>query len=374
MTDWVSFLFYSAEALLMVISVAYCLLILRFYIGWKKIRFTAEKKHANVKHLHDVSIVICCRNEEHNLPALIHALKAQTDQDFELVFVNDHSVDNTMKIMQDAQPFFRSAMIVNSISPGKKSSQKQGILASKSAYIITTDADCLPSSGWIATFKHFLAVKKSDLVIAPVKMYGGSSLFTKLQQLEFASLVSSGMGAAGAEMPVLCNAANMCFRKSAWVESMDEMRGDIASGDDIFLLLSIKSRKGRIDVLKSVEAMVVTGYSKTIKSFFKQRGRWLSKTPAYRDVDMIAVTAIVGLMNFVLITGLILSFFNPTVIVWLLIAFLVKLFADAAFLRTTLPFFGINWQPLHILSLAVLYPAYALIASTTALFRSRQPW
>lgn len=373
MNDWVSFLFYSGEALLLVFTAAYCLLICRFYKGWKKIKFTTSEL-ASKRSVPDVSIIVCCRNEEKNLPALIHALKSQTDQNFELILVNDHSDDKTLQVMLESQPYFQSVKVLNAVKAGKKSSQRQGVFEASSDFIITTDADCLPASGWVETYKHFLAVSNSDLVIGPVKMFSGTRLFTQLQQLEFATLVASGMGAAGDEMPVLCNAANMCFRKSAWLESMHDLNEDILSGDDVFLLLSVKKRKGRIDVLKSVEAMVVTAYSKTLKGFIIQRRRWLSKLPAYRDFDLIAVGIIVGLTNFALIVSVITSFYNSSIFIWFLIAFLVKLLADALFLNLTLPFFGIKRRADHIVALSVLYPFYMLSAVFAAVIPKHTKW
>lgn len=366
--------------LLVIISVfiliAYLSLIVVFIRGWNKtLFFDAETTPTQQESAQDKpSVVICCRNEAHHLPALIDALKSQSCKSYELIWVNDHSTDQTQEVLEKSLIHFTDAKIIQSPVPGKKQAQRAGILAAKGDFIITTDADCVPASTWIETMVDFQSQQQADLIIAPVKFYRGKSLFTRIQQLEFATLVGSGMGAAGAGMPVFCNAANMAFTKQAWLDSAGDLHEEVLSGDDVFLLHSIKKRKGKVAVLKSMQAMVVTGYQKTLKSFCRQRLRWASKTPEYKDVDTIVIGLIVAAINLLLPVLAIIAVYNLQI--WLLfgVVFLLKLLIDRLFLMTIRPFFQLKITVLHVLLLSLLYPVYVVGVGVFSVFQNRRKW
>lgn len=366
--------------LLVIISVfiliAYLSLIVVFIRGWNKtLFFDAETTPTQQESAQDKpSVVICCRNEAHHLPALIDALKSQSCKSYELIWVNDHSTDQTQEVLEKSLVHFTDAKIIQSPVPGKKQAQQAGILAAKGEFIITTDADCVPASTWIETMVNFQSQQQADLIIAPVKFYRGKSLFTRIQQLEFATLVGSGMGAAGAAMPVFCNAANMAFTKQAWLDSAGDLHEEVFSGDDVFLLHSIKKRKGKVAVLKSMQAMVVTGYQKTLKSFCRQRLRWASKTPEYKDVDTIVIGLIVAAINLLMPVLAVSAVFYLQL--WLLfgVVFLLKFLIDTLFLMTISPFFQLKIKVQHVLLLSLLYPVYVVGVGMFSVLHKRRKW
>ncbi|MDD4428514.1 MAG: glycosyltransferase [Paludibacter sp.] len=358
------------------ILIVYLSLIVILIRGWVKIPFVDIESDVNQYQTHGfkTSVIICCRNEAHHLPALINALKNQSNSHFELIWVNDHSTDQTQLVLEDSLTYFADAKIFQSPQPGKKQAQRAGILAANGELIITTDADCVPASTWIETMVDFQSRQQADLIIAPVKFYRGKSLFTQIQQLEFATLVGSGMGAAGAGMPVFCNAANMAFTKQAWIDSANDLHEEELSGDDVFLLHSIKKRKGKVAVLKSMQAMVITGYQKTLKSFFRQRVRWASKSPKYKDVDTIVTGLIVAAINLLLPVLAVFAVFQSQL--WLIfgVVFLLKLMIDVLFLMTIRPFFQLKINTLHVLLLSLLYPVYVVGVGMFSIMRDRHKW
>ena len=358
------------------ILIAYLSLIVVFIRGWNKtLFFDAETTPTQQESAQDKpSVVICCRNEAHHLPALIDALKSQSCKSYELIWVNDHSTDQTQEVLEKSLIHFTDAKIIQSTVPGKKQAQRAGILAAKGEFIITTDADCVPASTWIETMVNFQSQQQADLIIAPVKFYRGKSLFTRIQQLEFATLVGSGMGAAGAGMPVFCNAANMAFTKQAWLDSAGDLHEEVLSGDDVFLLHSIKKRKGKVAVLKSMQAMVVTGYQKTLQSFCRQRLRWASKTPEYKDVDTIVIGLIVAAINLLMPVLAVSAVFYLQLWLLLGVVFLLKLLIDTLFLMTISPFFQLKITMLEILLLSFFYPFYVIGVGVFSSFQNRRKW
>lgn len=220
---------------------SYLALIYIFRKGWKRIPyFLAEDILSSAKN---VSVVVACRNEEDNLPHLLEALKQQSLPDFQLILINDHSTDRTLEIMQSAIVTFENMLIISSIQKGKKAALREGVLASQGSLIVTTDADCLPPKKWIETILAFQHKNNCDLIIGSVKMEEDKNVFNQVQSLEFSTLIASGAGAAGSYMPIMCNGANLAFAKKAWLESSKDLKDEELSGDDVFLLLSIKKRR-----------------------------------------------------------------------------------------------------------------------------------
>lgn len=354
------------------ILLAYLFIIHLFIKGWKKTPYFQIKPVEGNPVA--VSVVICCRNEAHHLPSLIEALRAQTYKHFELIWVNDHSTDDSLEIMRSSVSFFECVQIVNAEGKGKKKALKEGILAAMGDLIVTTDADCIPGKHWLELISNYQLETNADLLICPVKMPQGHSLFTRLQSLEFATLVGTGMGAAGAGMPILCNAANMAFTKETWMQSAVDLHEEEISGDDVFLLLSIKKRKGKISVLKSSEAMVLTAYKKNLRSFINQRRRWASKSSKYTDWQILTVGAIVAAVSLILFLLFVSSFLFTQLWLVFLPVFLVKLITDYLFLHEIRPCFLFNLRIADVLMLSLVYPVYVTTVGISSLIWKRKSW
>lgn len=351
---------------------AYLFIISIFIKGWNKIPYFEIKSTSGSPD--KISVVICCRNEARHLPALIEALKVQRCKQFELVWVNDHSTDETLQIMDASVPFFEQVQIINAKAKGKKLALKEGILASSGNLIVTTDADCIPGEHWLESISNFRQQTNADLLICPVKTPSGDSLFTRLQQLEFATLVGTGMSAAGAGMPILCNAANMAFTKPAWLDSIADLHEEEISGDDIFLLLSIKKRNGKIAVLKSREAMVVTGYKKNLKAFVNQRRRWASKSSKYTDWQILTTGAVVAAVSFILFLLFVSAIFFTQLWPVFLSVFLVKFIADYHFLSIIRSCFLFQLKVFDVFALSLVYPIYVTTVGLSSLVWKRKNW
>jgi cellulose synthase/poly-beta-1,6-N-acetylglucosamine synthase-like glycosyltransferase len=354
------------------ICIIYILLIIRFMMGWNRIHDfeTADNELTNVP----VSIVVACKNEEQNIERLLLTLKQQNHQNFELMLVNDHSTDNTEQIIENARPDFTQLLLINATGHGKKNAIKEGILKAKNELIITTDADCAPTMNWLETIISFQSQNKCDLIICPVNISSQGSFFTRMQSLEFASLITSGAGAVGAGMPILCNAANMAFTKKAWLESQSDLCESEQSGDDIFLLQSLKKKNGVINFLKSTASFVETNPAKSLKAFFKQRQRWAAKSTAYTDGQLIFTSLVVFFISFVQILLFGLSCFYPQFLIPFLVIFAFKYLIDSLFLNSVRTFFQIKNVWINSFFLSLIYPFYIVLVAVSGLILKPTTW
>lgn len=169
------------------------------------------------------------------------------------------------------------------------------------------------------------------MILGPVRMTDGGSFLGKLQSLEFVSLISSAAGSCNAGFPLLANGANMAFTRYAF-KTCGGFTGNqhYPSGDDMFLLMTIKKKFGAksIRFLPSAEAIVKTPALKRLKPFIHQRLRWVSKSRGYTDPLLIIASVIVYLTNtWLIVAAFSASLFPETVCVFLLF-YLLKMIID----------------------------------------------
>lgn len=348
------------------ILLVYAALIIVFIFGWQRI--PVYKQSNPRQHPHQISVVIAIRNEEKNLPALLHCLLSQTFADYELIFVNDHSTDNSVSIIRSMQSEFQKLSIINSTGYGKKAALADGIENSTSEFVVTTDADCVFGNNWLQVISQFFEEYQSDLIICPVKMNNGNNLFENIQSLEFTSLVASSAGACGIGHPIMCNGANLAFRKSVWLKSKSALKYQLISGDDMFLLHKTKQLKGLIHYLKSEDATVCVNPSPDIQSFIKQRARWAGKSFYYTDIDTIIVAL------FILFFACTQIFLIFTDIQMFLLVLIAKIVTDFLFFRTIKSFFLKEMKISGLLITSVIYPVYIVSTVLFSIFRNKKTW
>jgi cellulose synthase/poly-beta-1,6-N-acetylglucosamine synthase-like glycosyltransferase len=108
-------------------------------------------------------------------------------------------------------------------------------------------------------------------------------MFSRLQELEFAGLVLCGAGLIGSGAPMICNGANIAYRKQLFfdVGGFSAERA-YTSGDDELLMRKIHER-GNQKVVFCFEhdALVSTPANSSIGQFMAQRRRWASKSANY---------------------------------------------------------------------------------------------
>lgn len=341
-------------------GIAYGILLLSLYRGWKKMPdFSVQ----NIQEHFFTSIVIAFRNEEKNISFLLNDLLLQQypEASFEIILVNDHSEDKSVDIIKNLQSQHSHILLFESPdgSTGKKAALELGINHAKSELIITVDADCRMGSFWLKSMISCYLLQKPKLIIGPVLYTTVNSKFEKLQALEFLSLISSGAGAAGLCRPIMCNGANLAFTKEVYWKVKNETHQQLATGDDIFLLLAIKKRwRNEIVFLKSKEALVITKPENSLSKYLGQRKRWASKSRYYRDPEILTVAALIGLYNTCLLCLVVLSFFNIDFFPVTLFLWFVKALLDFPLMYSFSKFFA-NARLMQYFWLAeLLYPFY----------------
>ena len=212
------------------------------FYGIKRLPFFFPKNKAQKTSF---SIIIPFRNEEKHLPLLLKTLlNVQYDvTKFEILFIDDDSSDTSVEIIHT---FLKDTPIHFEILSNKRysnSPKKDAItLAAKQAqhpWIVTTDADCKIPEKWLVLLDAFIQKEHPKMVCMPVFLERDDSFLKQYQFFDVLSLQATTMGGFGNNIPLLCNGANLAYKKNAFFEVAGFIDNDKhASGDDIFLMES----------------------------------------------------------------------------------------------------------------------------------------
>jgi len=328
-------------------------LILYFYFGWRKL---SDDTKGNMPVCKDdfVSVLVAFRNEQDNIPALIESFASQTlpMRNFEIVAVDDHSDDNGADLLKNS--FLQNIKLIHlpEAKRGKKAAVAHGVEFCRGKLVVVTDADCMHSVRWLESFLIHYKKNKSKFIIGHVDFRTGGRFWHELQAVEFMSLVGSGAAAAAWGNAMYCNAANMAFEKECFEASM--LNDKQASGDDVFLLHSLKKKKEKVSVLHSRDAFAYTHGATSLMTFLNQRVRWSSKSKSYTDLFSLSVASAVFVYNMFMMLSVLLDWR------YTLLLFSVKLLFDYWFLSKVLAFYKKSILIKYLPFIAFLYPVYVV--------------
>jgi poly-beta-1,6-N-acetyl-D-glucosamine synthase len=328
-------------------------------IGW--INVTRAQNASSEESF--VSIIVAARNEEKTISSLIDSLAQQNypKDKFEIIIVDDHSTDKTSEIISELIHKHPELKIIKT-SPagiGKKKAITQGVEAAQGVIILTTDADCVSSTGWIKgmieSFKE-----KTQLVIGAVKIKSDQTFFSTLQVMEFSSVLGTGMAMMGWGRAVMCNGASLAFRKRAFEEVQGyEGNFNIPSGDDEFLMRKIDQKYPRgIAVVSQKDCLVETAHLDSLNNFIQQRLRWAGKWKTNDSIFARLLAAFVLLVQIswliLILTAICLNSEN------LLLLILLKILLEFSFLLLISNYLKQRFSILAFIALQIIYPVYVI--------------
>ncbi len=234
-----------------------------------------------------VTIIICARNELHNLQKNLIPILSQDHNDFEVIVVNDCSNDGSNWFLQDLAVEYANLKVVTindhpRFKHGKKFAATLGIKASKNENMIFTDADCVPASDqWLKMMQsNFKGNTEIVLGYSPYERRGGilnrfirfETFYTALNYLSFAL---SGI-------PYMGVGRNMGYKKSLFFKGkgfashMHILSGD----DDLFVNQNATSLNTRIEI--HPKSHVWTEPKRTFSEFISQKLRHQGAGKAYK--------------------------------------------------------------------------------------------
>jgi len=291
----------------------------------KGITKTVDNGLHNSKEKKSVSVVICARNEEKNLPALFSCLEKQiTDQrKVEFIIVNDRSEDNTATIIENQlkKDVRFKAIHISEKTTGfgpKKYAIDCAIKKAAGEIILLTDADGRPGDKWLQSISAYFD-KSADMVIgyAPYSIKSDDGFIKKILALEYFSHAAIAAATCGVGYPVTCVGTNMAYLKKVYEEigGFGKYKAFVSGDDDLFLTLVREQCKYKIFYALEKSSHVYNAPPKSFNQFVQQRLRYASKGFNY-PLKVTASLTLYVLFNLALLGGFIFGLLDNNPILW----------------------------------------------------------
>ncbi|HEY0743756.1 MAG TPA: glycosyltransferase [Chryseosolibacter sp.] len=352
-----------------IILTSYCILLLMLQIGWHKAIHQREVSKSAFYPF--ISVLIPVRNERERIANVLIALSKQQYNNFEVIVINDHSSDDTVDVAKKNS--FANVSVITSNGRGKKAALDAGIKIAKGELIATTDADCIMDEHWLESIRKAFANEKTVFAFGAVAIDARGGFFSRVQSVEFASLVGSGAATSALGFPTMCNGANLAYRKEVY-ESVNGYEGNthIASGDDEFLMRKIiRTHPHGVTFIPFTSACVTTCAQQSLSDFLSQRMRWASKWKFNTSFHTVALALYIFAVQASVLSGAVSLFVSFSFAIVLL--FVIKLFLEASFISRVCRFSKSHFSWPAFLFLQLVYPLYVVLIGLVANF-SRPSW
>jgi len=251
-------------------------------------RVAVHKSKLTTKPLPPVTVLICARDEAHNLRQNLPQICTQDyPNDYEVLVVNDLSEDDTMETLFDLgrkyeKLDYRTIPENAKVLKGKKFALTIGVKAAKYPNIVLTDADCYPSSplwlqrmaGCFAEDKQmvlgFGAYEKRDGLLNTLIRY--ETFVSGLNYLSFALAGTPYMGVG----------RNLAYTRSTFFSTNVFVKNPtLASGDDDLLVNAVANKRNTA-VCIDKDGFTVSGPKLTWDEWLFQKRRHVTTAKHYK--------------------------------------------------------------------------------------------
>lgn len=315
-----------------------------------------------------VSVVISAQNEAQNLQRNLPRILEQDHPDYEVVVVNDKSIDGTEEVLADMRQQYKHLQVVTVEEhvhefEGKKLPLTLGIKRAKNDNLIFTDADCLPvSEQWLTLMQRHLPEKDIVLGFSPYTRRAGVTNFliqyeTFHTAFQYFSLALSGM-------PYMGVGRNLGYKRSLFFSGKGFARHlNVAAGDDD-LFVNQHANRDNVAVELCPEAFVMSEPKRGLGNWLRQKRRHLNSGKFYKRSHRYLLWA-TWFINFLFyLSGILMAFFefhSPVLLSALAITFITRAIILVLSLRKlNMLFMGGYVVVLDILFQLLIYPFLGL--------------
>lgn len=323
----------------------------------KKRNYEKSKKDGYV----DFSIIIAFKDEAKNLNTLFSTLEklVYPQTQFEVILVDDGSTDNSLQIAIEFSKNYSNYKVFtakNKKYPGKKGALDIGVNQAHNNFIMITDADCKPSSNWLACYSENFNLG-FDVLFGPAPFEQKEKFINKISCFE--NLRSSILTISLAELNLTYSAAARNFgftistynKLGGYGNTIETLSGD----DDLFLREAVKN-KLRIGVVKDEDALVWSDSKSNLKDYINQKARH-TKTSFFYLPHQKLILGFWHSLNILLVLSLLLVSIN----LLLIIPFFIKIISDIIAVRITQKKFKYSFNLFEIIFFQIVYELFFVI-------------
>jgi glycosyltransferase involved in cell wall biosynthesis len=266
-----------------------------YYILFSKFSFLKpSEKKASEKY--PVSLIVCAKNEAENLQNHIPLWQNQHYPNFEIILINDASVDETLEVMETFAANDPRIQIVNvknneAFWANKKYALTLGIKRAKNTRLIFTDADCYPASeDWLTTMASNFSDKK-QLILGYGAYEKQAGFLNKIIRFETLMTALQYFSYAKSGNPYMGVGRNLAYTSNLYYENNGFMGHiKIPSGDDD-LFVNEAATSENVAICVEPEAFTYSLPKKKKKKWLIQKKRHYSTAKLYKPKHRILLGA-----------------------------------------------------------------------------------
>jgi cellulose synthase/poly-beta-1,6-N-acetylglucosamine synthase-like glycosyltransferase len=274
------------ELLSIVAGLAFLLIIINYLLNYLPASMLKnghiEKGTTNVP----VTVIICARNEDHNLAEYLPLVLKQDYPEYEVVVVNDCSNDNTGNVVDElarTYPKLRKADIKEDAyyKHGKKFAVLVGIKSAKYNHLVFTDADCYPvSDQWLKQLAGGFTDKREIVLGYGAYIKEEGMLNSLIRYDTFAGAVQYFSGALR-KRPSMGVGRNLAYTRDLFFNNKGfASHYHLRSGDDD-LFVNETATSTNTNVCIQSDAVTLSRPKKTFREWRLQKARHLTTAPHY---------------------------------------------------------------------------------------------
>jgi peptidoglycan-N-acetylglucosamine deacetylase len=296
--------------------------------------FQRIKEKRNIKPIQTdfqpkVSIIVPAYNEELNAVRTVESLLATSYADFEIVFVDDGSKDNTYGKVKETFVGNDKVKVLTKPNGGKASALNFGIQQSSGQILVCIDADTVLPPNAIPLLIPYFTDENVGAVAGNVRVGNALNALTKWQSIEYTTSQNFDRRAFDALNSILVvPGAIGAFRKETLLMTQGFTTDTLAEDCE----LTLRILRCGYTIRTCNEAQALTEAPETLSMFIKQRIRWsygmMQSFWKHRDQLFSFKQPNVGWVALpnLLIFNFIIPFFSPIVD----IMFVAGMFTDKA--------------------------------------------
>ena len=236
-----------------------------------------------------ISIIIAARNESDNLYENLPYILTQDYPEFEVIIVNNQSVDDSAWLLKALCLQHKNLRVVEiaknkHLLPGKKLPITLGVKGANYENMLFTDADCRPASNhWLRIMAGSFSEKK-QIVLGYAPYYKTKGIINKIIRYDTAFIGVSYLSMALVKLPYMGVGRNLAYSKKVF----DTVRGfkshySLPSGDDDLFIQEAAVNKN-YTIQLSPDSFCFSMPATTWKSWIRQKTRHYTTSSRYNFI------------------------------------------------------------------------------------------
>ncbi len=351
--------------------------IIYYIVVYGRTAFYKGNKKEN-KKLPSVSVVLCVKDEAYNLEKRLPTILEQEYPNFEVVVVNDASVDETeyvLHVLKEIYPNLNVVNLYNNVNKflGKKYPLSLGIKSAKNDIILLTEADTIPSSyHWISEMVKGFTDNK-QIVLGYTAYETRKGLLNKLIHYENQTLAMNYLGLGMIGSPYMGLGRNLAYTREMFFKQGGFIsQYNIPVGDDDLFINKVANPRNTSVIITS-DSINLSIPKEKMYEWIIQKKKHYTSLRHFKLKDKL-ITSLIPFTTFLLyalaIVSIVFKFPWEYVVVGILLKYIVQIFYYFRSSKTL----GTKKIAIFAPIFEIMFMFFNTIINATTLFTKRKKW